>query len=115
MIVATQGQIQEFYKGGSGRIFFKGGGGGGGGGVQPLLQINKMFSKKGGGGRTPWTPFLDLPLATNSISKGVYLLIGHANKIDCFSGPPTWGKNFLYGDHMSRILQTSFASFSTSL
>ena len=70
MIVATQGQIQEFYKGGSGRIFFKGGGGGGGG-VQPLLQ--NVLKKKGGGGggRTPWTPFLDLPLATNSKQRSI--------------------------------------------
>ena len=21
------------------------------------------------------------------------LVLGHTNKIDCFSGPPTWGKN----------------------
>ena len=97
MIVATQGQIQEFYKGGSGRIFFKGGGGGG---VQPLLQNVLKKRGGGGGGGHPGHPSWICPWP-QTVSKGVYLLIGHANKIDCFSGPPAWGKNFLYGDHMS--------------
>ena len=79
-LIAIAGADPGILKGGSGRNFFKKGGGGRGGG-QPLtqeqfvLQINKIFSKRGGGEvRTPWTPpppppsLLDLPLNCPKLS-----------------------------------------------